>query len=139
MISTPGPGFEPAKPDLEDVYFSAVAGRIGRRREAARDEQTRMHPLIYTAPVSEIADATPVPEWALFLGKFLGLSLVLVVWMALVATAGVLGQMRMGYFAGRCRPSRTLFPPESCVMSSIYVESRWQKHCQPSSRRGAGC
>jgi ABC-type multidrug transport system ATPase subunit len=28
-----GPGFEPAKPDLEDVYFSAVAGRIGRRRE----------------------------------------------------------------------------------------------------------
>ena len=30
--STPGPGFEPARPDLEDVYFSAVAGRIGRRR-----------------------------------------------------------------------------------------------------------
>jgi ABC-type multidrug transport system ATPase subunit len=29
--SPPGPGFEPAKPDLEDVYFSAVAGRIGRR------------------------------------------------------------------------------------------------------------
>jgi ABC-2 type transport system permease protein len=50
------------------------------------------------AGLSEIADATPVPEWALFLGKFLGLSLVLVVWMALVATAGVLGQMRMGYF-----------------------------------------
>ena len=31
--STPGPGFEPAKADLEDVYFSAVTGRIGRRRE----------------------------------------------------------------------------------------------------------
>jgi ABC-2 type transport system ATP-binding protein len=31
--STPGPGFEPVRPDLEDVYFSAVAGRIGRRRE----------------------------------------------------------------------------------------------------------
>ncbi len=30
--STPGPGFEPAQPDLEDVYFSAIAGRIGRRR-----------------------------------------------------------------------------------------------------------
>ena len=29
----PGPGFEPAEPDLEDVYFSAMAGRIGRRRE----------------------------------------------------------------------------------------------------------
>ncbi len=31
--SRPRPGFERAKPDLEDVYFSAVAGRIGRRRE----------------------------------------------------------------------------------------------------------
>jgi hypothetical protein len=29
----PGHGFEPVKPDLEDVYFSAMAGRIGRRRE----------------------------------------------------------------------------------------------------------
>ena len=29
----PGPGFERAEPDLEDVYFSAMAGRIGRRRE----------------------------------------------------------------------------------------------------------
>ncbi len=28
----PGPGFEPAEPDLEDVYFSTMAGRIGRRR-----------------------------------------------------------------------------------------------------------
>ena len=28
----PGPGFEPAEPDLEDVYFSAMAGHIGRRR-----------------------------------------------------------------------------------------------------------
>jgi len=29
----PGPGFESAEPDLEDVYFSAMAGRIGRRGE----------------------------------------------------------------------------------------------------------
>jgi hypothetical protein len=29
----PGPGFERAEPDLEDVYFSAMAGRIGRRTE----------------------------------------------------------------------------------------------------------
>ena len=36
--STPGPGFEPAKPDLEDVYFSAMAGRIGRRREHQESE-----------------------------------------------------------------------------------------------------
>ena len=31
--AAPGPGFEPAEPDLEDVYFSAITGRIGRRRE----------------------------------------------------------------------------------------------------------
>ena len=31
--AAPGPGFEPSKPDLEDVYFSTMAGRIGRRRE----------------------------------------------------------------------------------------------------------
>jgi ABC-type multidrug transport system ATPase subunit len=31
--TSPGHGFEPAEPDLEDVYFSAMAGRIGRRSE----------------------------------------------------------------------------------------------------------
>ncbi|HEX2222688.1 MAG TPA: ABC transporter ATP-binding protein [Thermoanaerobaculia bacterium] len=31
--AAPGPGYEPAEPDLEDVYFSAMAGLIGRRRE----------------------------------------------------------------------------------------------------------
>ncbi len=30
---SPGPGFEAVEPDLEDVYFSAMAGHIGRRRE----------------------------------------------------------------------------------------------------------
>jgi ABC-type multidrug transport system ATPase subunit len=29
----PGPAFEAAEPDLEDVYFSTMAGHIGRRRE----------------------------------------------------------------------------------------------------------
>ena len=29
--SAPGPDFEPAAPDLEDVYFSTMAGQIGRR------------------------------------------------------------------------------------------------------------
>ena len=29
----PGAGFEPVEPDLEDAYFSAMAGHIGRRRE----------------------------------------------------------------------------------------------------------
>jgi len=36
--SAPGPGFEPAQPDLEDVYFSTMAGRIGRRREHGASE-----------------------------------------------------------------------------------------------------
>jgi ABC-type multidrug transport system ATPase subunit len=29
--TAPGPDFAPAQPDLEDVYFSTMAGRIGRR------------------------------------------------------------------------------------------------------------
>ncbi len=29
--ASPGPGFERAEPDLEDVYFSTMAGHIGRR------------------------------------------------------------------------------------------------------------
>ena len=31
--AAPGPGFEPAEADLEDVYFSTMTGHIGRRRE----------------------------------------------------------------------------------------------------------
>lgn len=31
--TSPGPGFEPAEPNLEDVYFSTMAGHVGRRRE----------------------------------------------------------------------------------------------------------
>ncbi|HEX2207367.1 MAG TPA: ABC transporter ATP-binding protein [Longimicrobium sp.] len=30
--TAPGPGYEPVEPDLEDVYFSTMAGHIGRRR-----------------------------------------------------------------------------------------------------------
>lgn len=36
--STPGREFEPTRPDLEDVYFSAIAGRIGRRSELRNAE-----------------------------------------------------------------------------------------------------
>ena len=50
------------------------------------------------AGLSEISDATPVPEWVLLLGKYLALGLLLVVWMALVTAAGVLIQVEMGYF-----------------------------------------
>jgi ABC-2 type transport system ATP-binding protein len=31
--SCPGTGFEPANPDLEDVYFSTMAGHVGKRGE----------------------------------------------------------------------------------------------------------
>lgn len=48
--------------------------------------------------MGEIADATPVPDWVFFLGKFLGLALVLVGWLALLTIAGGLGQMLMGNF-----------------------------------------
>jgi hypothetical protein len=33
--SAPGPGFEAAEPDLEDVYFGTMAGHIGRRSQLA--------------------------------------------------------------------------------------------------------
>ena len=46
--------------------------------------------------LGDMAGAAPVPEWVLFLGKFLGLSLVLMVWTALLMTAGVLAQLSMG-------------------------------------------
>jgi ABC-type transport system involved in multi-copper enzyme maturation permease subunit len=49
------------------------------------------------AGLGEITDAAPVPEWVRFLGRFLGLGLVLVVWLALLTMAGVLVQMRMGF------------------------------------------
>jgi hypothetical protein len=51
------------------------------------------------AGMGDIIDATPVGEWVLVLGKFLGLALVLVAWMALLIAAGVVVQMRMGYFS----------------------------------------
>jgi ABC-type transport system involved in multi-copper enzyme maturation permease subunit len=49
------------------------------------------------AGLSEIADAAPVPEWILILGKFLALGLILALWTALLAIAGVLAQARMNY------------------------------------------
>lgn len=49
------------------------------------------------AGLGEITDAAPVPEWVPFLGKFLGIGLILVVWMVLLTMAGILVQVRMGY------------------------------------------
>lgn len=50
------------------------------------------------AGLSEIVDAAPVPEWVLFLGKFLGLALMLVMCMAVRMLVGVLVQVSAGYW-----------------------------------------
>ncbi|HET7230029.1 MAG TPA: hypothetical protein VFJ16_08515 [Longimicrobium sp.] len=47
--------------------------------------------------LGEIGDAAPVPEWVGFAGRFLGLALILATWMALLAAAGLLIQLQMGY------------------------------------------
>lgn len=46
--------------------------------------------------LSEIANATPVPEWVLLLSRFLALALVLVAWLAFLMTAGVVAQAAIG-------------------------------------------
>lgn len=56
------------------------------------------------AGLSEIVDAAPAPEWVLFLGKFLGLCLLLVACMALRMTAVMLLQVGMGYPDIEIRP-----------------------------------
>ena len=49
------------------------------------------------AGLGEITDAAPIPDWVLFVGRFLALGLILVTLMALLMMAGVLAQLRMGY------------------------------------------
>lgn len=49
------------------------------------------------AGLSDISGAAPVPEWILFLGKYTGLGLMLVVWATLLTIAGVLTQTMMNY------------------------------------------
>ena len=49
------------------------------------------------ARVSENVDATPVPEWVLFLGKYLGLAAVLFAFMAMLTLSGVMTQALKGH------------------------------------------
>ena len=49
------------------------------------------------AGIHHIADAAPVPEWVLLTGKFLGLSLIMVVWMVLMMAGGVAMQLGLEY------------------------------------------
>ncbi len=55
------------------------------------------------AGLGEITDAMPGSEWVPFLGKFLGLGLVLVVFMALLMAAGMLAQVHPGLSGVRDR------------------------------------
>lgn len=47
--------------------------------------------------LNKISDTAPVSEWSLLLGKFLGLSLVIVVWLSFLMLAGILIPLTMGY------------------------------------------
>jgi ABC-2 type transport system permease protein len=49
------------------------------------------------AGLSEITDAAPVPEWVPFLGKLLGLGMILAVLMAVLMAIGMIVQARLGY------------------------------------------
>ena len=46
--------------------------------------------------VNEIADATSVPDWVLLVGKFLGLGLIIVAWLAFLMIGGILMQLILG-------------------------------------------
>lgn len=41
------------------------------------------------AGLSDLTDTTPVPEWALLIGKFLGLGFVIIAWMTLLMAGGI--------------------------------------------------
>jgi ABC-2 type transport system permease protein len=49
------------------------------------------------AGLDDIVDAAPVPEWVFLTGKFMGMSLIILVWMALLLTGGILMQSGLGY------------------------------------------
>lgn len=47
--------------------------------------------------LNDIADASPVSEWTLLTGKFFGLALMIMVWMALLVLTGIAMQLSLGY------------------------------------------
>ncbi len=49
------------------------------------------------AGVDELVDATPIPEWVPLLGRLLGLGLVLALFLALLAAAGIAAQAILGH------------------------------------------
>jgi ABC-2 type transport system permease protein len=49
------------------------------------------------ARMGEIGGAAPVPEWVFFVAKFVALGVVLLAWMLVLGTAGVIAQSILGY------------------------------------------
>lgn len=49
------------------------------------------------AGLNELTDTTPVPEWVMFLGKFMGLALIITTWVAFLMVAGIINQFVMDY------------------------------------------
>jgi ABC-2 type transport system permease protein len=50
------------------------------------------------AGLHELADTAPVPEGVMFLGKYIGLALIIAAWMAFLMGAGIINQLVMGYY-----------------------------------------
>lgn len=48
--------------------------------------------------ISDISNASPVPEWTLFFGKFLGLNFILLTYLLILTFAGILAQLSLGYY-----------------------------------------
>lgn len=46
--------------------------------------------------LSELSNVAPVPEWVLFLSKFLSLNILLIIWLVFLSIAGVLAQIVIG-------------------------------------------
>jgi ABC-type transport system involved in multi-copper enzyme maturation permease subunit len=49
------------------------------------------------AGLGDISDAAPVSDWVLLAGKFMGLALIIVTWMAMLMAGGILMQLVLGY------------------------------------------
>ncbi|HEY0897467.1 MAG TPA: M1 family aminopeptidase [Sphingobacteriaceae bacterium] len=49
------------------------------------------------AGLSDLVDAAPIPEWVLLAGKYLGMGLMIMVWMALLMAAGIMMQLILNY------------------------------------------
>ncbi|CAM4118790.1 ABC transporter permease/M1 family aminopeptidase [Gillisia limnaea] len=50
------------------------------------------------AGINELYDTVPVPEAVAFLGKFLGMAMVIAFWMSFLMIAGIINQLIMGYY-----------------------------------------